>query len=126
MAVLKGVALGVVNVLVVGVVLSIDYREDAMIPFVALFGGVPGIAVGAALGGIAKLVATRPWQWRLPILAIPAVGLVFALGAILEVTEAIPLASIPTMLAAVLLERWTRSAPPPPPIPVATIQSMHG
>jgi hypothetical protein len=122
MAVLKGVTLGVINVLVVGIVLSIDYHEDAMIPLVAVFGGVPGIAAGAALGGIAQLVATRPWQWRLPLLAIPAVGVVFALGGILEVTEAIPLASIPTMLAALALERWTRRAPEPPPIPVATIQ----
>ena len=126
MAVLKGAALGVVNVLAVGIVLSLDSRDDTMIPLVALFGGVPGIAAGAALGGIAKLIATRRWQWRLPILAIPAVGVVFALGWLLEVTEAIPLASVPTMLSALALERWTRRSPPPPPLPVATIQSMPG
>jgi hypothetical protein len=126
MTVLKGVALGVTNVLVVGIALSIDYRDAAMIPFVALFGGVPGVAVGAALGGVAKLLETRSWQLRLPILAIPAVGLVFALGGLLGATEVIPLASVPTMLSAVVLERWTRRSPAQPPIPVATIQSLRG
>jgi hypothetical protein len=110
-AVLKGVVLGLANLLAVGLALGVVYSGHGYfewIPPVLLFGGLPGLFGGAVIGAIAHASrerSTRVRQLTLVIAAVlAAVWITFQFGML----EIAPVACVPTIVAAIALERWTR------------------
>jgi MFS family permease len=123
-AILKGIGLALANVFVIAIGMSIVANDGAMFVLVMMFGSVPALVLGALLGLLAGALATRPPHWRGVLLTLPAFGLVAVLAAVFNFDDAIPVACVPTFLAALLLERWTRRTVPPAPVPVATVRSL--
>jgi hypothetical protein len=121
--ILMGTVFGAANVLVIAVAMAVMVHDAAAFIFVVMLGGVPGIIVGGLLGLVARLLATRSPRWRVVLLALPAFGLVAFLGASFGFLAIVPLACIPTTVAALILERSTRQIPTPP-IPVATADRL--
>jgi hypothetical protein len=119
MGVLRGVVLGAANVLVIAIGMSIAARDGDVTVLVVLYGGIPGLVTGALLGGIAQGIAAQPPQLRAPVLAVPAIGVVLFLASAFDMLPMAPVACIPTVVAALILERWTRRVAPAP-VPVAT------
>lgn len=86
-----------------------------------IIGGIPGVIAGALLGGFAALLkSASPWL-RIVALTAAAISVVAVLAAVFRMEEFVPIAGVPTFIAVLLLERWTRRSLPPPPIPVATV-----
>jgi MFS family permease len=121
--ILLGMLFGAVNVVVIALAMAVMVHDSAALIFVVMFGGVPGIVVGGLLGVVARLLATHSPRWRVVLLALPAFGLVAFLGATFGFLAIVPLACIPTTVAALILERSTRQTPTPP-IPVATADRL--
>jgi hypothetical protein len=86
---------------------------------------VPGVVAGALIGGLAWLIESWPRRVRAVLLALPAVGVVYWLAAFFGMTELAPLACVPAMASAVMLERVTRKVAPAP-IPTAIAHSVVG
>lgn len=122
MGVLRGVVLGAANVLVIAIGMGITARQADVASMVFMFGGIPGLLAGGLLGGLAQGIATRPPPLRATVLAVPAVGVVFFLASAFGLSPMAPIACIPTVVAALILERWTRRVTPAP-VPVATVMS---
>jgi hypothetical protein len=125
MAVIKGLRLGLANVVVTAIMLAIAERAAATVVPIFMYGVVPGLAAGALIGALAGVVKSWPPPLRVVLLATPAVAVVFALADLFHMSAYAPLASVPAMAAAVVLERWTRQVTPAP-IPPATVQSNAG
>lgn len=123
MGTVKGIVLGAVNVFVIAVVLGVTEHDSDLPGAVVIFGSIPGVVVGGALGLVAGISASRDPRWRVVILTLPAFGLVVMLAATFGLSAAVPVACVPTFIAALVLERWTREVAPPPPVPVATVRS---
>jgi ABC-type dipeptide/oligopeptide/nickel transport system permease subunit len=120
MAVLRGIVLGAANVLVIAIGMGVTAHDSAVISLVIVFGCIPGLVAGAVLGGVARWTDTRsPWL-RATLLAVPGMGVVLFLAAAFDMYDFFLVACIPTLIAALILERWTRRAPAPP-VPVATV-----
>lgn len=123
----KGALLGIVNVLVIGVgIAAFDVDPDSgrhfeagLVVLVIIYGGLPGLFGGAALGLLADLLNHLPRVVRMLILTLPALGLVYGLARMFHLLELAPVSCIPTVVAALILERWTRRPADPPPVPVA-------
>ena len=123
MAAFKGIVLGAANVVVVALGLSAgDPEASGLIIFI---GGLPGVLMGGLLGILAGVLATRDRRLRVALLTLPAFGLVVVLASASGMSAAVPAACVPTFIAALVLERWTRQVPPPPPVPVATARSTR-
>ena len=118
--IIKGIALGLANALVIAI--GLVGPDVGGILFVLLFGGVPAVVTGGLLGGLAELTASRSPRWRVVLLALPALAAVAGLGKFFEATAEVPVACIPTVVAALILERWTRQVVPEP---VATARSSR-
>ena len=58
---------------------------------------------------------------RVAALIIPTITLVILLATEFGMEPLIPMAAIPSVVAALVLERWTRKVEPPP-VPVAQIR----
>jgi hypothetical protein len=86
---------------------------------VFLFGIIPGLVTGVALGMLAASMAERPVWWRRLAIAGPAVGVLIGSAAFFEVTQVFLLAIIPTVVSALILERNTRARSV---MPVATLK----
>jgi hypothetical protein len=115
--------LGALNVLVIAIGMAVMAGSAEVLTLVVMFGGIPGVITGGVLGWIAGQTATRvPWL-RVVLLALPAVGVVGFLATEFDMRETIAVACIPTVTAALVLERWTRRVTPAP-VPVATVRSM--
>jgi hypothetical protein len=117
-AVPLGIALGALNVIVIAVGLAVAADESGIALWVIAFGIVPGVVLGALLGWIADVMKPLPIWVRRLVLLVPAVALVAALAAEFALQQFILLASIPTAVATLLLERSTRPSEPPP-VPLA-------
>jgi hypothetical protein len=116
-----GVLLAAANVVVIG--LGLGFTAPAGHPlgiafFVCMIGIVPAVVLGALLGWLADVTAPLPVWLRTLVLALPAIALVVLLGAYFSMHDFIVVASIPTFVAVLLLERATRQVTPPP-LPVA-------
>lgn len=111
--VFKGIALGLANLLVIAIGIAAG-NDVGAIPYVMLFGGIPAIVVGGVLGTLAGVTATSSWRWRTVLLLFPALGALAVLGEFFGFARAVPLACIPTLIAAFVLERWTRQVVSPP------------
>ena len=115
---LIGAFLGFCNVLFIA--LGLEARDPSLpAHYVITFGLIPGMSTGAMCGWIAD--ATRqfsPWVRR-GVLAIAPLGMVCSLAGVFELGEHIYVASIPTLVAVMVLERWTRL---PAQLPAATVE----
>jgi hypothetical protein len=120
----QGTVVAIVNVLVIAIALGVAERDAGLPILVAVVGCAPALALGALLGWLAGLTATKSPRWRAVMLALPAFGLVAVLGTTVGLTAAVPLACIPTLAAALVLERWTRHVVPAA-VPVATARSLR-
>ena len=85
---------------------------------VFMFGIVPGLITGAALGALAAAMADRPVWLRRVAIAGCAVAVLLGLAAFFGLTYMFALAVIPTVISALILERNTRSRPA---VPVAAV-----
>lgn len=124
MATIKGIGLALANVFVIATGLSLAANDGMMFVLVMMFGLIPALVLGALLGLLAGVFATRSRHWRAVLLALPAFGLVVVLASVFGFDAAIPIACVPTFLAALVLERWTRQVVPDP-VPVATARSLR-
>jgi MFS family permease len=119
----KGITLAIVNVLVIAIAMSVFAHDHDLFVLVVMFGSIPALVLGGLLGFFAGQYATRSRHWRTVLLLSPAFGLVVFLAAFFGFDAAIPVACVPTFIAALVLERWTRRVVPAP-VPVATVRSM--
>jgi len=124
MPTLKGIILAIANVLVIAISMSVVAHDAAVLVLVVMFGIVPALVVGGLLGLFAGEYATRSRHWRTVLLSLPAFGLVVLLAAFFGFDTEIPITCVPTFLATLVLERWTRQVVPAP-VPVATVRSMR-
>jgi ABC-type dipeptide/oligopeptide/nickel transport system permease subunit len=124
MPALKGIMLAIVNVLVIAIGMSVVEHKGEVFMLVVMFGGIPALVLGSLLGLFAGLTATRSRHWRTVLLSLPAFGLVVLLAAFFRLDAAVPIACVPTFIAALVLERWTRQIVPAP-VPVATVRSTR-
>lgn len=124
LAPLKGILLALANVLVIGIGISAVEHEAGLLMLVALFGTIPALVLGGLLGAFAGQYATGSRHWRTALLSLPAFGLVVLLASFFSFNAAIPIACVPTFIAALVLERWTRQVVPAP-VPPATVRSMR-
>ncbi|MBL9015864.1 MAG: hypothetical protein JNL83_16885 [Myxococcales bacterium] len=122
----KGALLGIVNVLVIAIGIAMFvpdplFREryPNVAQLVFAYGSVPGLFGGACLGVLASALDRSALVLRLAVLTLPALGLVYALASAFDMTSFALVSCIPTIVAALILERWTRRPADPPPVPVA-------
>ena len=113
-----GVVMAWMNVALISIVISIAEREGIVF-LIAVFSVVPATILGAFLGIVARVSRRAPKWLRVAMLTVPAILLVFALGGEFAMRQYITMASIPTIIAALALERVTREAAVSPPLPVA-------
>lgn len=121
---LKGMILAIANVFVIAFGMGVVAHDSGFFMLVMMFGSIPALLVGGLLGLFAGLTEKRSRHWRTVLLSLPAFGLVVVLAAVFTFDAAVPIACIPTFIAALVLERWTRQVVPAP-VPVATVRSMQ-
>jgi hypothetical protein len=115
-----GIALGALNVIVIGIAMAFAADEADVAIWVAMFGIVPGLIAGALVGWLADLMKPLPSWVRTIMLIVPAVLVVIFLGMTFAMPHFIAVSCIPTAVAALLLERGTRRAITPR-VPVARV-----
>lgn len=111
----RGAFLGAVNVVVISLGIAVTEHHHGADAFAALMvlGMLPGVIAGALIGGLARRNASYSPAARLVSFLLPACGLVMFLGVTVEMGEYIVVACIPTLAAAIALERATRAMPLP-------------
>lgn len=116
----KGLFLGLVNVVVIAVGLTLGEDNAGVFLLVMMFGAVPGMVLGLVLGLFAGTYAKLSVWLRLGAMIAPSLGLVYMLADEFAMRDYIMLAMIPTAVSASILERWTRwrEAPPLPVVHV--------
>ena len=113
-----GIVLGLLDVFVIATGMADVYDEAAVAAVVVMLGLVPGVGLGALLGWLAEVIGPLPVPLRRFVLIVPALLLVILLGGELSLQRFVMLASIPTVVAALVLERATRFVAAPV-LPVA-------
>jgi hypothetical protein len=117
----KGLVVAAIDLFAIALLIAIleaserHWMRDVfeMVSIVQLVGAIPALALGAALGWLAGRLDVA----RAPVLVGIALAVVIA-GGLLTEPRWIYVASIPTVIWMVRLERWTRRAPgePKPPL----------
>jgi len=116
----KGITLALANTLVIAVCIAIRERDPEAVIIVALIASLPAVVTGGIVGLlVGAMPAQRVW-WRLLVVTLPALALVVVLGEELAMGRYVVLASIPTLVACSILEKWTR-APRDAALPVARV-----
>jgi len=123
MSVGKGLLLGAANVLVIAIGIGAMSHDAGVTALVVMFGGIPGVLAGGVIGYLAGLFAGLPPAVRIAIIGAPAMGVVFLLAEAFWISDPALVACIPTAVATLVLERWTRRRVVPP-VPVAIVRSM--
>ncbi len=118
----KGFLLAAANVLVIAIGIAVMEGSAEAAVMVMMFGMVPGILAGLVLGVVAGHLESSGVVQRIAVLTLPAIGVVIVLATEFGMEELILVASIPSVVAALVLERWTRKALPPP-VPVAQVRA---
>ncbi len=118
----KGFLLAVANVVVIALGIAMMEGDAEALAVVTMFGMVPGVIAGVVLGVFAARLESAGVGVRIVALTFPTVGVVVVLGTMFTMDALIPVASIPSVVAALVLERWTRKVEPPP-VPVAHIRA---
>jgi ABC-type dipeptide/oligopeptide/nickel transport system permease subunit len=119
----KGTVLGVLNVFVIALGMAAYEGGPAMMFLVTVFGILPGVIAGAALGGLAHVTDSLSRPLRVAILTLPAIGVVYVLARQFRLDELAYICSMPTAIVAVMLERWTYKPADPPPVPTARVMT---
>lgn len=111
----RGAFLGAVNVVVISLGIAVTEHHHGADAFATLMvlGMLPGVIAGALIGGLARRNASYSPAARLVSFLLPACGLVMFLGMTVEMGEYVIVACIPTLAAAIALERATRAMPLP-------------
>jgi len=118
MAAALGCLLGFCNVVFIAI--GLEWRDPKLqAMWVITFGIVPGIVTGAVAGALAGATSACPVWPRRVLLANPALAVVATLACEFGVDEHFLVAAIPTLVAVMLLERYTRIVEP---LPAATPQ----
>jgi hypothetical protein len=117
----KGFVLGAANVMLIALGIAMMESSGEAAVLVMMFGMIPGVLAGIVLGAIAGHMENSNVVARIAALIVPALAVVILLGTEFGMDELIPVASIPSVVAALILERWTRKVEPPP-VPVAQIR----
>jgi hypothetical protein len=105
-----GGMIGFCNTVFIACGVGLYWHGGSMLALIVfLFGILPGLVTGVALGALAASMAERPVWLRRVALAGPAVGVLLGLAAFFEVTQVFLLAIIPTVVSALILERNTRA-----------------
>ncbi|MEO8841494.1 MAG: hypothetical protein ABI591_07630 [Kofleriaceae bacterium] len=81
---------------------------------VFMFGIIPGLVAGMALGAFANATARLDVWLRRLLLCVPAVGVLLGMAELFTVGEMFLPAAIPTIVCALILERNTRYVAPVP------------
>ncbi|MBL0219349.1 MAG: hypothetical protein IPQ07_36455 [Myxococcales bacterium] len=118
----KGTLLGALNVFVIAIGMAGVEGHANIAMLVILFGGLPGVLAGAGLGALSSVMSTSPPAIRIAVLTMPALGVVFGLAREFGMQDLALVSSIPTVVAALMLEKWTRHVEAPP-VPVARAMS---
>ena len=119
----KGTVLGALNVFVIALGMAAYEGGPAMMFLVTVFGILPGVIAGAALGGLAHATESLSRPLRVAILTLPAIGVVYVLARQFSLEELAYICSFPTVAIALVLERWTHKPVTPPPVPVARVMT---
>lgn len=117
----KGLVLAAANVVVIALGIAMMERSAEAAGFVMMFGMIPGVLAGLVLGAVAGHMENSNVVARLAALIVPAICVVILLATQFGMEELIAVASIPSVVAALVLERWTRKVELPP-VPVAHIR----
>ncbi len=117
----KGFVLGAANVILIALGIAAMESSGEAALLVMMIGMIPGVLAGLVLGVVAGQMERYSVVARIAALAIPAVAVVILLATEFGMQEMIVVASIPSVVAALILERWTRKIEPPP-VPVAEIR----
>ena len=114
----KGTLLGALNVIVIALGMAGVESQANIAMLVIIFGGLPGVLAGTLLGTLAHVMDDAPVPLRIGVLTVPALGVVFGLAHEFRMQDLAMVSCIPTVVAALILERWTRKIEAPP-VPVA-------
>lgn len=107
----RGVLLGALNVLVIGIALGASMGHGDVLSvafFVSIVAILPAVVTGACLGALAGSMRAQPRWLRVPLLLVPALALVAALAMTFGLVSFAAVSAIPTSVAVLILERWTR------------------
>jgi hypothetical protein len=111
----EGLTLGIGNVVVVafgldamGAARYVHGAEDVVLSVIIL-GALPGAITGAVLGAVAHRYRHAAVSLRRAVIIVPALLVVVALATITELTAVVLPTFVPTVCAALILERRTRS-----------------
>jgi hypothetical protein len=119
-AVACGIVCALLNVVVICFGLSAIEPHERFQIVMVLFGltFIPCGIVGALLGWLSGRMTNAPIAIRRAVLIAPALMLVYLLGHVGDFGDYVLPSCIPTIVAALVLERWTRSVDAPA-VPVA-------
>ena len=110
-----GILLGFLNTLFISIGVCTYTRDGLGVGiFIFMFGILPGLITGTALGAMANATARLDVWLRRAILCAPAVGVLLGLAKVFGVTSLFVPAVIPTIVCALILERATRYVAPVP------------
>ncbi len=118
----KGTLLGALNVFVISLGIAGVEGQPNIAMLVIIFGGLPGVVAGTLLGALAHVMDDAPVPLRIGVLSVPALGVVFGLAHEFRMQDLAMVSCIPTVVAALILERWTRKVEAPL-VPVARARS---
>lgn len=118
----KGFVLAAANVMLIALGISMMESSAEAGVFVMMFGMVPGMIAGFVLGLVAGHLESHNVVARVAALIVPTIGVVILLATEFGMEALIPVASIPSVVAALVLERWTRKVEPPP-VPIAQLRA---
>lgn len=108
-AALLGILLGVANVFANGALFAVFGRKPHDAGLLVTCGMLPGVVAGALIGLLAGATSRSTRIERFVVLVVPAVFVVVGLGALFELAPFVPFATVPTVLACMILESRTRS-----------------
>jgi hypothetical protein len=122
MAVGKGLALATANLLVIAIGIAVVADKSVLhlrgmldvAAAIIMYGAVPGLLTGVVLGWLGQVTETRDRRLRMLVVTVLAILPVVMLGETFDLRRYIVPASLPTIAAALALERWTRKRPAPP------------
>jgi hypothetical protein len=117
----SGLLLGLVNLVVIALGRAIGVPTRDLGGAIVLFGFFPAIMIGALSGGIALLTDRAPSWVRLILMTPIPLAFVYVGARGLRLGSTGYGALIPTVVAVLLLERWSRRREPTV-LPLATVR----
>ena len=117
----SGLLLGLANMIVIAIGFAIGIPSRDLGGAIVMFGFFPAMMIGGLCGGIALLTDRAP-AWVRMVLMLPVpLGFVYVGARGLQLGSTGYGALIPTFIAVLLLERWSRWREVPV-LPIATVR----